>query len=287
MLQAIKNFLDLIKFEHTVFALPFAYLGMLLATPGWPGWHKFIWITVAMAAARTLAMGTNRLADRQLDAINPRTAGRPLVTGAISLRTALAGTLISAVVLVLAAWQLGPLPLRLLPFALAFLVGYSYTKRFTILSHFILGFTDGLAPVGAWVAVRGSLFTPADLPAWILLAIVTLWIGGFDLIYACQDTEFDRQQALFAIPARFGIPFALNLSIVAHALTAVLLFFLGLNQGLAWPYWVAWIITAALLAWEHWLVRPDDLSKINVAFFNLNSVISICLFLGILGAIYL
>ena len=240
-----------------------------------------------MAAARTLAMGTNRLADRHLDAINPRTAGRPLVTGAITLRTALVGTLVSALILVLAAWQLGPLPLKLLPFALVFLVGYSYTKRFTIFSHFILGFTDGLAPVGAWVAVRGSLFTREDLPAWILLAIVTLWIGGFDLIYACQDTDFDRKQALFAIPARFGIPFALNFSIAAHALTAALLLFLGIFMALAWPYWVAWVIATALLAWEHWLVRPDDLSKMNVAFFNLNSVISICLFLGILGAIYL
>lgn len=285
--KAIRDFLELIKFEHTIFALPFAYLGMLLAARGWPGWTLFFWITVAMAAARTLAMGTNRLADRHLDALNPRTARRPLVTGAVSLRTAVAGTLISAAILVLAAWQLGPLPLRLLPVALLFLVGYSYTKRFTVLSHFILGFTDGLAPVGAWVAVRGSLFTLADLPAWILLGVVTLWIGGFDLIYACQDTEFDRQAALHAVPARYGIRFALALSILAHALTALLLVGLGLLLSLGWPYWLALVAAVGLLGWEHWLVRPDDLSKINVAFFNLNSIISICLFLGILGAIYL
>jgi 4-hydroxybenzoate polyprenyltransferase len=286
-MKSIRDFLELIKFEHTIFALPFAYLGMLLAARGWPGWRLFILITVAMAAARTLAMGTNRLADRHLDALNPRTANRPLVTGTISIRTAVIGTLISVIVLILAAWQLGPLPLRLLPAALFFLVGYSYTKRFTILSHFILGFTDGLAPVGAWVAVRGSLFTAADLPAWILLAVVTLWIGGFDLIYACQDTDFDREQALHAVPARYGIRFALNLSIVAHALTALLLLGLGMVQHLGWPYWIAWAATVLLLGWEHWMVRPDDLSRVNIAFFNLNSTISICLFLGILGALYL
>ena len=285
--KRIKDFLELIKFEHTIFALPFAYLGMLLAARGWPGWGPFLLITVAMAAARTLAMGTNRLADRHLDALNPRTAGRPLVTGAVSVRTAVAGTLVSAVVLALAAWQLGPLPLRLLPAALLFLIGYSYTKRFTVLSHFILGFTDGLAPVGAWVAVRGSLFTAADLPAWILLAVVTLWIGGFDLIYACQDADFDRQQALHAVPARYGIRFALSLSIVVHILAALLLLGLGAVQSLGWPYWAAWAATVFLLGWEHWLVRPDDLSRINVAFFNLNSIISICLFLGILGALFL
>src|SRR5512146_1105113 len=183
MLKKVKDFLFLIKFEHTIFALPFAYLGMLLAAGGWPGWLKFIWITVAMAAARTVAMGFNRIADRFWDARNPRTSQRPLVTGSISMNTAWIGTAAASAILVLAAWQLGPLTLQLVPIALLFLFGYSFTKRFTDFSHFILGFTDGLAPVGAWVAVRGSLFTAADLPAWLLLFVVTLWIGGFDLIY--------------------------------------------------------------------------------------------------------
>ncbi len=284
-MKAIRDFFNLIKFEHTVFALPFAYLGMLLAAQGWPGWPKFIWITIAMAAARTLAMALNRLIDLGQDAHNPRTAQRPLVTGRISIRTAWGGTLVATAVLVLAAWQLGPLPLILLPLAAVFLVGYSFTKRFTWMSHFILGFTDGLAPAGAWVAVRGSLFTPTDLPAWILVGVVTFWIGGFDLIYACQDYDFDRQNHLHSFPARFGIKAALQLSIFCHIVTTALLVFLGISLVLTWPYWIALVVSAVLLTMEHVLVRPDDLTHINLAFFNLNSIISICLFLGILAAI--
>jgi 4-hydroxybenzoate polyprenyltransferase len=286
-MKKIHAFLDLIKFEHTIFALPFAYLGMLLAAGGWPGWPVFIWITVAMASARTLAMGFNRIADRYWDARNPRTNQRPLVTGAVSLRTAWTGTLIAAAVLVLSAWQLGLLPLLLLPGAILFLVGYSFTKRFTVLSHFILGFTDGLAPVGAWVAVRGSLFGPQDLPAWLLLLIVTLWIGGFDLIYACQDLEFDRQHGLHSIPARYGSAFALALSTASHVLMMVLLAGLGWWMGLTWPFWAAFVVVAGLLVWEHRLVQPDDLSNINLAFFNINSTISMALFAGVLGSLYI
>lgn len=286
-MKPVRDFFELIKFEHTIFALPFAYLGMLLAAGGWPTWRQFIWITVAMASARTVAMGFNRIADRWIDARNPRTAMRPLVTGAISMRTAWVGTAIASLVLVLAAWQLGPLPLRLLPGAFLFLLGYSFSKRFTWLTHFILGFTDGLAPIGAWAAIRGSLFTADDLPAWILLAVVTFWIGGFDLIYACQDVAHDRRDGLYSIPALFGIPTALRLSEISHVITILLLVGLGLALSLGWPYWVGLVITAILLAWEHALVRPDDLSRIDLAFFNINSYISITLFLSILGAIYL
>jgi 4-hydroxybenzoate polyprenyltransferase len=286
-MKAARNFLELIKFEHTIFALPIAYLGMLLAAGGWPGWPQFLWITLAMAAARTVAMGINRLADRFLDARNPRTARRPLVTGAISARTAWAGTLLAVLLLVVASWQLGPLPLKLLPGALLFLFGYSFTKRFTWLSHFILGFTDALAPAGAWAAVRGSLFTSADLPAWLLTALVTLWIGGFDLIYACQDVEIDRRDRLCSIPARFGVAFALRLSSLSHLLTVLLLAALGWVMGLAWPYWLGVAISAGLLAWEHSLVKPDDLSRVNVAFFNVNSYISLTLFIAVLAALWI
>jgi len=278
----MKSFLDLIKFEHTIFALPFAYLGMLLAARGWPGWEKLIWISVAMAAARTLAMAFNRIADRWWDARNPRTAQRPLVTGSVSLLTAWLGTLAALLVLVFATWQLGPLPLVLLPGALVFLVGYSYTKRFTSLAHFILGFTDGLAPAGAWVAVTGSLFTLADLPAWLLTGIVTLWIGGFDLLYACQDVEFDHQFKLHSVPAERGISFAFNLSAACHIAMLALLVLLGLTTQLSWPYYLALAGTTALLVWEHRLVKPDDLSKINQAFFNINSYIALTLFAGVL-----
>jgi 4-hydroxybenzoate polyprenyltransferase len=285
-MKAVRNFLELIKFEHTLFALPFAYLGMLLAAGGWPGWKQFIWITLAMAAARTVAMGFNRIADRFLDARNPRTASRPLVTGAISAHTAWVGTLLAVIVLGIAAWQLDPLPLKLLPGALLFLFGYSFTKRFTWLSHFILGFTDALAPAGAWAAVRGSLFTADDLPAWLLTALVTLWIGGFDVIYACQDIEIDRRDRLCSIPARFGVAFALKLSSLNHLLTVLLLVALGWVMGLAWPYWLGVAISSGLIAYEHSLVKPDDLSRVNVAFFNVNSYISLTLFFAVIAALW-
>lgn len=286
-MNAIRDFLELIKFEHTIFALPFAYLGMLLAADGWPSWDQFIWITIAMASARTVAMGSNRLVDQWIDARNPRTAQRPLITGAISRRTAIAGTLIAAVILAFAAWQLSRLTFILLPGAYLFLIGYSFTKRFTWMSHFVLGFTDGLAPLGAWAAIRNSLFTWQDLPAWILLAVVTFWIAGFDMIYACQDIEFDRKTGLQSIPARYGISTALQLSSVCHVITVVLLITLGFVTDLGWPYWVGLIISTILLVWEHRLVKPDDLSKLGVAFFNINGYISITLFIAILSALYI
>jgi len=195
--------------------------------------------------------------------------------------------LIAAAILTLAAWQLSPLAFRLLPLAFLFLIGYSFTKRFTWLSHFILGFTDGLAPVGAWVAIRNSLFTSDDLPAWILLAVVTFWIGGFDLIYACQDVAFDRQEGLQSIPAKFGVNFALSLSSISHVLTLLLLVTLGFVSRLGWPYWIGLILVTGMLIWEHRLIHPEDLSRIDVAFFNINSYISITLFLAILGSLYL
>jgi 4-hydroxybenzoate polyprenyltransferase len=285
-MKSIRAFFELIKFEHTIFALPFAYLGMLLAARGLPTWHQFIWITVAMAAARTVAMGFNRIADRWWDARNPRTDQRPLITGKISLRTAWLGTLAAGALLVLAAWQLGALPLMLLPGALVFLFGYSFTKRFTSLSHYILGFTDGLAPAGAWVAVRGSAFTASDLPAWLLLGIVTMWIGGFDILYACQDVEFDRQHGLHAIPAEHGVAFALRLSTLSHMAVVGLLVWLGFAAQLGIAWWVAVAVTAGLLVWEHRLVNPNDLSKVNVAFFNVNSIIAIVLLAGAVGGMY-
>jgi len=286
-MKKIRDFFDLIKFEHTIFALPFAYLGMLLAAQGLPTLHQFFWITAAMVAARTLAMGINRIADRYWDSRNPRTAKRPLVTGAVSVKTAWTGSLLAAAALLVCAWQLGPLPLLLTPGALLFLIGYSFTKRFTVASHFILGLTDGLAPAGAWVAVKGSLFTPDDLPAWLLTVIVTLWIGGFDIIYACQDMDFDREYCLHSIPARYGARSALILSTISHALMMALLAGLGLFMGLSWPFWLAFVITGGLLTWEHRLVHPEDLSNINLAFFNINSYISITLFVGVLAALYL
>jgi 4-hydroxybenzoate polyprenyltransferase len=279
-MNKLKVFLDMIRFEHTIFALPFAYLGMVLAAGGLPTLGQFVWITVAMAAARTAAMSFNRWADRFIDARNPRTANRPIQKGAIGAGTVLAYALLSLAVLLFAAWQLNPLTLVLAPGAVLFLVGYAYAKRFTWLAHFILGLTDGLAPMGAWAGVRGSLFTPADLPAWLLGLAVTVWISGFDLIYACQDTEIDRREGLHSIPARFGNAAALNIAKVCHVLTVILLGATGFVMSLGWPYWLGLAAVAALLVYEHSLVRPNDLSKVNVAFFNVNGYISVTIFVA-------
>jgi 4-hydroxybenzoate polyprenyltransferase len=286
MLTRTLAFLDLIKFEHTLFALPFAYLGMVLAAGGWPGWWTFIWITVAMAAARTAGMSLNRLIDRHLDARNPRTANRPLQTGKISVRTTVIGVVVSLGVLAVAAGLLNPVALLLFPGALFFLVVYPYTKRFTWLSHFWLGFTDGLAPAGAWVAVTGAFWRLADLPAWMLLAALTFWIGGFDLIYACQDVEVDRREGLHSIPARFGIPAALRLAQLCHALTVGLLALVGAWFGLGWLYWLGLAVVAGLFIWEHNLVKPHDLSRLNLAFFNLNGYISLTVFVATVLAVW-
>lgn len=284
LLKRLRDFLELIKFEHTIFALPFAYLGMLLAANGRPTWTQFLWITVAMAAARTLGMSANRLADRWIDARNPRTANRPLVTGAITPATVRVGSATSAAVLGLAAYALGPLPFRLLPGAYLFLIGYPFTKRFTVFSHLILGMTDALAPLGAWAALRGTLLTRGDLPAWVLFAVVTLWIGGFDLIYACQDVDVDRREGLHSFPARFSVRASLILSTFSHLLTGALLVLLGLLTGLGWPYWAGLLIVVAMLAYEHAIVRPDDLSRLDLAFFNMNGIISVTLFATTLAA---
>jgi 4-hydroxybenzoate polyprenyltransferase len=290
-MSRIRVFFDLVKFEHTIFALPFAYLGMALASSvaagGWPGWSKFIWVTVAMAAARTLAMSANRWVDRELDARNPRTVNRPLPRGLISSQAVAVYAVISLVVLILAAWQLNPLCLQLLPGALVFLLGYHYTKRFTWMSHWVLGFTDGLAAPGAWVAMRGSIFTSADLPAWLLLFAVTFWIGGFDLIYACQDVEVDRREGLHSIPADFSVARALMLARICHALTVALLAGVGLTMGLGWPFWVGLAIITVLLVYEHRLVSPNDLSRLDLAFFNMNGYISITVLVATVAALWL
>jgi 4-hydroxybenzoate polyprenyltransferase len=274
-MTGIRTFFDLVKFEHTIFALPFAYLGMVLAAGGWPSWDKLIWITVAMAAARTLAMSANRLADRELDARNPRTANRPLPRGLVSAQLVMVYIAVSLMVLVVAAWQLNPLCLVLLAGALVFLLGYHYTKRFTWLSHWVLGFTDGLAAPGAWVAMRGSIFAWTDLPAWLLLAAVTFWIGGFDLIYACQDVEVDRREGLHSLPADFSVATGLLLARICHVLALTLLASVGLTMGLSWPYWVGLAAVVAMLIYEHSLVSPNDLSRLDIAFFNMNGYISI------------
>ena len=228
-MPAVRHFLDAIRFEHTVFALPFAYVAMVLAADGWPGWRVLIWVTLAMVGARTLAMSVNRLADRFIDAANPRTARRHLPTGLLTAPQVAAAALCSAALLLLSAWMLNPLCLLLSPLAVLFLVGYSYTKRFTWLSHWILGFTDGIAAAGGWIAVRAAF----DPPVYVLWFALTVWIAGFDLLYACQDVDFDRRQGLHSMPARFGIPAALTTARVCHVLTIAAFALLGWRWGSA------------------------------------------------------
>jgi 4-hydroxybenzoate polyprenyltransferase len=278
----IRTVLEMIKFEHSVFALPFALVGALLAARAGgslPGWRQILWIVVAMVGARSAAMTMNRIADIEFDGRNPRTANRALPAGTLSVGFAWAFTILASALLVLAAWRLNPLALKLSPVALAVLFLYSYTKRFTAWSHFVLGFCLGISPAAAWIAIRGSL----DWRMLILCAAVTLWVGGFDVLYACQDVDFDRAEGLHSIPKKFGIPGALRIARAMHLAMVALLIWLAWSFHLAWPAWAGIAVVAALLAYEHSLVKPNDLSKMNAAFFAVNGYISL-LFLLFWGA---
>jgi len=278
----IRTVLEMIKFEHSVFALPFALVGALLAARaggGLPTWRQIAWIVVAMIGARSAAMTMNRIADVEYDRRNPRTARRALPAGELSLGFAWAFTALASAVLVIAAWRLNRLALELSPVALAILFFYSYTKRFTSWSHFVLGFCLGISPAAAWIAIRGSL----DARMLILCAAVTLWVGGFDVLYACQDVEFDRAAGLHSIPKKLGIAKALVFARVMHVVMVALLAWLAWGFHLAWPAWAGIAVVAGLLAYEHSLVKPNDLSKMNAAFFTVNGYISL-LFLLFWGA---
>jgi len=274
--------LEMIKFEHSVFALPFALVAALLAagqTGGLPSWRQILWIILAMVGARAAAMTMNRIADIEYDRQNPRTANRALPKGELSVGFAWGFTIAAALLLVIAAWQLNRLALELSPVALAILFFYSYTKRFTSWSHFVLGFCLGISPAAAWIAVRGSL----DGRVLILCAAVTLWVGGFDVLYACQDVEFDKSAGLHSIPRKMGIAKALRFARAVHALMVLLLIWVAWSFHLSWPAWTGVAVVAALLAYEHSLVKPSDLSKMNAAFFAVNGYISL-LFLLFWGA---
>jgi 4-hydroxybenzoate polyprenyltransferase len=271
----LRTVLEMIKFEHSVFALPFALTGALLAarstTHGWPTWKQLLWIVVAMVSARSAAMTINRIADVRYDKENPRTAQRALATGALSTSFAWLFTLAAIAIFLFAAWQLNPLAVRLAPLALFILIFYSFTKRFTNWSHLFLGFALGISPAAAWIAITGHL----DLRMLILCAAVTVWVGGFDVLYACQDVDFDKNAGLFSVPKRFGIANALLIARLMHIGSVALLSWLALSFALPWPAWLGVIVIAALLAYEHSLVKPNDLSKLDAAFFAMNGYISI------------
>ena len=276
--------LEMIKIEHTLFALPFAFLGAVLAANGLPAPRQILWIIVAMVGARSAAMAFNRIADRQFDARNPRTATRALPAGLLSVGFVWAFTIVSAAVFLLAAAMLNRLTLLLAPVALASVLLYSLTKRWTQFSHIVLGWCLAIAPTGAWIAVRGEIGSPIPL---LLSLVVLLWTAGFDILYACQDYDFDRREGLRSIPARFGIARALWIARGLHAIAFVALVWMYVLTGLGPLAFGGVLATGALLVYQHRLVRADDLGRLNAAFFTTNAFVSVILFLTFGTAIML
>jgi len=275
MWRQLKTVLEMIRFEHTVFALPFAFLGALLASDGLPGLWQTSWIIVAMAGARSAAMAFNRIVDVEFDRLNPRTRERALPRGRLSMRFAVVFTIVASALFVFAAWQLNPLCFYLSFPTLAVLFAYSYTKRFTSMSHIVLGFSIGCAPLAAWLAIRGEF----ALAPVLLSGAVMCWVAGFDVIYALQDTDFDRKARLFSLPAKLGVAPALRISTGFHVATVALLAATAQLTNSGWIAFGGIGIVAVILYWEHRIVTPEDLSRVNVAFFNLNGYISILLLL--------
>jgi 4-hydroxybenzoate polyprenyltransferase len=279
VIRAAQLYYRLVKFEHTIFALPFAYVGAFLAVSGVPSAHDLFWITVAMIGARSLAMALNRLIDAGIDAANPRTASRELPAGALTAAAVVAFCIASLAVYLAAVWQLDPLVRWLSPIPVAAFVVYPYLKRFTWLCHLWLGAIDGLAPVGAWAAIKGEL----PWQAWALGAAVAAWVAGFDLFYALFDVDVDRAQGLHSWATRFGERGAFAGARALHLATIALLVAAGLGLDVGPLYWVGVAIVAALLFYEHTLVRPDDLRRLDAAFFTMNGVISVAFFAFVLA----
>ena len=276
VMHKIVVFLEMIKFSHTVFALPFALAGALLAARGLPSAQQLFWIVMAMVGARTTAMGLNRLVDAEIDARNPRTAGRAIPAGLIGKGTTLGFILASLALLLVAAGQLNPLCLKLAPLAIFFLVLYSYCKRFTSLAHVVLGICLAAAPIGAWIAIRGQI----DAPALILGGAVLFWVAGFDILYALQDLEFDRKAGLHSIPVLLGVEGSLWAARVFHLVMLGLLLGLFATMGLGSFFMAGILVAAAMLLYEHWLLRDGNLEKLDAAFFNMNGYISIVILLS-------
>lgn len=276
-LQSTRVTLEMIKWEHSIFALPFALTGAVLAAGGWPPLRVLGWIIVCMVSARSAAMAFNRLADAELDAVNPRTATRALPAGLVSKPFVVTFTLLSSAVFIFAAAMLNKLTLELAPLALAIVFAYSYMKRVTRWSHLVLGLSLGIAPSAAWIAVRGSL----DPRAILLSAIVLLWVGGFDVLYACQDFEHDRRAGLHSVPQAFGLQGAFWIARAMHLGMVVLLFVMLHAFGLGMMALAGVVLCVLLLAYEHAIVAPNDLRRLNAAFFTLNGVISVVFFLFI------
>lgn len=274
----------MIKFEHTLFALPFAFLGAVLAAEGIPEPRKILWITAAMVGARSAAMTFNRIVDRDIDAANPRTASRELPSGKLSVGFAWAFLLASVGLFLVSAYSLNPLAFALSPVALLSVLGYSYAKRFTALSHLFLGWALAISPTAAWIAVRGAI--DSELPLFLSL-FVLMWTAGFDVLYACQDRDFDKRAGLHSIPARFGIARSLWIARLFHLQAFVVLALLLIFSGLGWPAVAGVAAVGLLLAYQHTLVKPNDLSRLNAAFFTTNAFVSVILFLCFTAGVFL
>lgn len=272
--EKIVLYLRMIKFPHSVFALPFAFTGAIMAAEGIPPLGKIFWITLAMVGARSGAMGLNRIIDRKIDQANPRTSNRELPRGLIMVSEAVLFSMLSFAVFIFAAYMLNPLCLKLSPIAIVVLFIYSYTKRFTWATHFVLGLALSAAPLGAWIAVRGTF----DLKILTIAVAIIFWLAGFDTLYALQDIEFDKSYDLYSIPKRFGVRKALLLARVFHLITFSLLLFTGIVFRLGIFYWLGMMVVAGMFIYEHSLLRKDDLSKLDIAFFNMNGYISITVF---------
>lgn len=272
--EKVVLYLRMIRFSHSIFALPFAFTGALIAANGIPSLGQIVWITVAMVGARSGAMGLNRIIDRKIDAANPRTRRRELPAGVIKLSEAVLFTGIAFAIFVFAAYMLNPLCLKLSPIAIAVLFIYSYTKRFTWAYHFVLGLALSAAPLGAWIAIRGTF----DFEIIPLGIAVVFWLAGFDTLYALQDIEFDKSYGLYSIPQKFGIKKALLFARLFHEITFFMLVLTGVLFELGISYWIGMIIVAGLLIYEHSLVKENDLSRLNMAFFNMNGYISVTVF---------
>jgi 4-hydroxybenzoate polyprenyltransferase len=280
--QKLKVTLSMIKFEHTLFALPFAFLGAILAAEGLPTLRQILWITVAMVGARSAAMTFNRIIDRDIDARNPRTANRELPTGKLSVGFAWAFLYVSIAVFLLASWSLNWLTFALSPVALLFVLGYSYAKRFTSLAHILLGIALCISPSAAWIAVRGNLNDEVPI---LLSLFVLIWTAGFDVLYACQDFEYDRKAGLRSIPARFGIKNALWIARLFHFQAFIVLLLLWLATGLLWVALGGVVLVGVLFVYQHSLVKANDLSRMNAAFFTANAFVSIILLATFGGAV--
>lgn len=279
-----KTTLEMIKFEHTLFALPFAFLGAVLAADGLPDWRQILWITVAMFGARSAAMTFNRIIDRKFDAANPRTASRELPSGKLSVNFAWAFFIVSIALFLFAAYSLNWLTFALSPVALLSVLGYSYAKRFTSFAHLILGWALAISPTAAWIAVRGAI--DSEIPL-LLSLLVMMWTAGFDVMYACQDYEYDRKAGLRSIPARFGIKNSLRIARLFHLQAFIVLILLYFAAGLNWIALIGVFAVGALLIYQHTLVKPNDLSKMNAAFFTTNAFVSVILFITFGGAVFL